>query len=180
MTDMALDGFASNDRARGETEMQIHKDRGREPQEERLVPGAPCDAGRRCAVDDLTIAKRTELAVLFDRFLDVVRQATQRFGGLFPYNQLRTAIQRALADSAARVVVLDAQGQVVASFDVECVDGHLHRARVRAGRAGEVCNWAVTTEALEHAAAAPWEYVTNPRRLDFAWFRDHEGATLGS
>jgi len=187
---MALVGFASNDQAQGETEMRIHKDRSWEPQEERfLVPGASCDTDRRSTVDDLRLSQpyrvvptlpavagvpELEIAVLFDRFLDVVREATQRFGGLFPYNQLRTAIQRALADSAATVVVLDAHGHAVVSFDVECLDGQLHRAR---GPAGKVCTWAVTVEALERAASAPWEYVTNPFRLDFAWFRDHEGST---
>ncbi len=117
-----------------------------------------------------------ELAVLFDRYLDVVRQATQRVGGLFPYNQLRSATRAAMVDSAARVVVFDAGGEPIASFDVAYLDGQLRRVR---DTTSPVYTWAVKTDALEHAAAEPWAFVTNPRKLDFAWFREHDGPSRG-
>ena len=110
--------------------------------------------------------------MLFDRYLDVVRQATQRVGGLLPYNQLRAAIRAALVNSAARVVVFDAGGEPIVSFDVAYLDGQLRRVR---DSTSPVCTWAVTTDALERAAAEPWAFVTNPRKLDFAWFREHNG-----
>jgi hypothetical protein len=171
--------------------MQIHKDGSWKRCEEAiLVRGASRSEARQSAMHDPTnqpggdaaaspVGARLpqpELAVLFDRYLDVVRQATQRVGGLFPYNQLRAATRAALGNSAAHVVVLDAGGEPIASFAVAYLDGELRRVR---DSTSPVCTWAVTADALEHAAAEPWAFVTNPRKLDFAWFRDHDGPSRG-
>ena len=110
-----------------------------------------------------------ELVELFDRFLALVGVATRRFCGLFPYNHVCRRLQAMLAQSTVRVVVTDDDGRGLAELAVEWHDGELHRVEPR-GR--PALSWSVPRTRLEHAAAAPWVYLSDPKRLDFAWFAD--------
>lgn len=108
-----------------------------------------------------------ELVELFDRYLSVHADATRRFGHLFPYNHLRHRIQAILAGRTARVLVRDAAGAHLATFDIEWRDGELRRARFGSDPA---FTWVLDVRTLEGAATTPWAYLAHPRRLGLAWF----------
>ncbi len=104
---------------------------------------------------------------LFDSYLDVVHQATRCFGRLFPYRQVRLSIQRLLAGSHARVVVLGSDRTILAEFDISCSEGSFRRVHASSEAA---CTWSLDLTMLQSAAADPQAYLTQPQKLDFAWF----------
>lgn len=124
---------------------------------------------RKCAAPGAEGRRQAQLLDLFDRFLGLATDATRRFGGLFPYNHLCRRMQSVLAGTPARVIVTADDGVVVATLAVTWQDGELRRT-THAGRGGFV--WSVPLDRLEHAAAQPWVYLADPKRLGFAWFHE--------
>jgi hypothetical protein len=113
------------------------------------------------------VADDPELLDLFDRFLRLVGDATRRFVDLFPYNHLFRHLQRILDGGGARVIVTDDEGGPAAALHVRWRDGEFRRT---APTQPIKLAWSVPRARLEHAAAQPWVYLADPKRLGFAWF----------